>query len=116
MTKSSAKRVMSGWWSRWVRYSFPTAGAGPLRPPTSRRHSATLRVEQLEARELLATATTTVLTLSPNPAPAFGQFTGTATVSPVPPATGVPTGTVTFLENSRSVGTGSLNNQGVASL
>ncbi|MFI5977775.1 Ig-like domain repeat protein [Streptomyces sp. NPDC051452] len=42
-------------------------------------------------------STTTTLTSAPNPSFCNGTVTFTAQVSPVPPATGVPTGTVTFV-------------------
>lgn len=61
-----------------------------------------------------ASATTTVVTASVNPS-VFGQpITFTGTVSPVPPFTGTPTGTVTFMEGTNVLGTGTLAN-GVAS-
>ena len=53
-------------------------------------------------------STTTTVTASPNPS-AFGQaVTFTATVSPVLPGAGTPTGTVTFSEGATTLGTGSL--------
>ena len=56
----------------------------------------------------------TAVTSSQNPA-GFGQsVTFTATVSPVAPATGTPTGTVTFLDGGSLIGTGTLSG-GVAS-
>jgi uncharacterized delta-60 repeat protein len=58
--------------------------------------------------------TTTTMTSSPNPS-VFGQsVTFTATVVPTPPGTGTPTGTVTFLDNGGSIGSGVLNGSGVA--
>ncbi|HLJ94968.1 MAG TPA: Ig-like domain repeat protein [Gemmataceae bacterium] len=58
-------------------------------------------------------ATTTVVTASANPS-VFGQpVTFTATVSPVPPITGTPTGMVTFQDGSTVLGMGTLTN-GVA--
>jgi uncharacterized delta-60 repeat protein len=60
--------------------------------------------------------TTTSLTSSPNPA-RFGQsVTFTATVVATPPGTGTPTGTVTFLDGGSSIGTGTLDASGVATL
>ncbi len=54
------------------------------------------------------TATTTTVTSSVNPS-VFGQpVTFTATVSPVSPGGGAPTGTVTFEEGGSSIGTGTL--------
>ena len=52
--------------------------------------------------------TSTAVTSSSNPS-GFGQsVTFTATVSPVSPGTGPPTGTVTFLDGGSAIGTGSL--------
>jgi large repetitive protein len=56
-----------------------------------------------------ATATNTTVTSSQNPS-VFGQsVTFSATVSPVAPATGTPTGTVTFLDGGTPIGTGTLS-------
>jgi hypothetical protein len=62
-------------------------------------------------------ATTTAVTASAASAP-FGQgFTLTATVAAVAPGTGVPIGaTVTFYVDGGSVGTGTVNGSGVATL
>lgn len=60
--------------------------------------------------------TQTTLTSSTNPALAGQPVTFTATVSPVPPATGTPTGNVTFLDGSTSLGTVALGTGGTASL
>src|SRR5207245_11221394 len=59
--------------------------------------------------------TTTSLTSSPNPSTTGQAVTLTATVSPVPPATAVPTGTVTFRDGANSLSTVTLVN-GSASL
>src|SRR5262249_4482711 len=60
-------------------------------------------------------ATTTTLTSTPNPS-AGGQLVMlTATVAPVPPAAGVPTGTVAFKDGGVTIGTATLVN-GVATL
>lgn len=57
-------------------------------------------------------ATTTALTVAPNPA-VFGQsITFTATVTPAP--TGTPGGTVSFYSGSTLLGTGDVNSSGVA--
>ena len=56
-----------------------------------------------------AGSTTTALSSSPDPS-VFGQsVTFTATVSPVAPATGTPTGTVTFKDGATTLGTGTLS-------
>ena len=57
------------------------------------------------------------VTSSMNPAP-FGQsITFTATVTPVAPGAGTPTGSVTFLDGGgTNLGTGTLNSSGVATL
>lgn len=60
--------------------------------------------------------TTTTLTSSPNPAFVGQPVTLTATVSPVAPATGTPSGSVTFFDGSTLLGTVGLSATGVASL
>ncbi|HET6929294.1 MAG TPA: Ig-like domain repeat protein [Candidatus Acidoferrum sp.] len=60
------------------------------------------------------TATTTVLSASPNPATSGQQVTLTATVSPTP--TGSPTGTVSFYNGSTLLGTATVNASGVATM
>ncbi|HYL76326.1 MAG TPA: Ig-like domain repeat protein [Bryobacteraceae bacterium] len=63
---------------------------------------------------VVAANTTTAVVSSVNPS-VFGQsVTFTATVSPVPPAAGTATGTVTFLDGGSPIGTGTLS-AGVAS-
>ena len=62
-----------------------------------------------------AVATTTVLASSLNPAPLSQPVTLTATVHAVGQASATPTGMVTFLDGSASIGTASLSN-GVATL
>src|SRR5262249_15291935 len=65
--------------------------------------------------QVVNSPTTTSLASTPNPS-VFGQtVTLTATVSPVPPAVGTPTGTVTFRDGATVLGTATLNN-GSASL
>jgi hypothetical protein len=59
--------------------------------------------------------TTTVLNVSPASPSVYGQsVTYTATVTPVAPGTGTPTGTVTFADGGTTLGTGTLNGSGVA--
>ena len=58
--------------------------------------------------------TTTTLTSSPNPSAPGQTVIFTATVTPVPPGTGVPTGTVTFTISGGPTLTGTLNGSGVA--
>ena len=61
-------------------------------------------------------STTTTVTFSPA-APAFGQsVTLTATIAAASPGAGTPTGTVTFFNGTTSLGTGTLNSSGVATL
>src|SRR3989449_947962 len=67
----------------------------------------------IQAVNLLNTSTS--LTSTPNPSTTGQAVTLTATVSPVPPATGVPTGTVTFRDGATALGTVTLVN-GSASL
>ncbi len=59
--------------------------------------------------------TTTGVTSSRNSAAVGQSVTFTATVTPVAPGTGTPTGTVTFLDGGSSIGTGMLSG-GVATL
>ena len=59
--------------------------------------------------------TTTSVTSSANSAAVGQSVTFTATVTPVAPGTGTPTGTVTFLDGGSSIGTGMLSG-GVATL
>ena len=54
-------------------------------------------------------ATSTTLAASPNPSASGQAVTFTATVGPVAPATGTPTGTVTFKDGSTTLGTGTLS-------
>jgi hypothetical protein len=64
----------------------------------------------------IASASTTTLTSSPNPS-VYSQSVGfTATVASVPPATGIPTGTVQFLDGSATLATVALNSSGTATL
>ena len=68
------------------------------------------------SQSVLQASTTSVTSSAPNPS-VYGQsVTMTATVSPVSPGAGTPTGTVTFFEGSSSLGTGSLNSSGIATL
>jgi hypothetical protein len=65
------------------------------------------------ATSQLLPATTTALTASPNPANAFVSVTLTATVKPTS-GNGTLTGTVTFLNGLKSIGTGTFGSNGVA--
>ena len=58
--------------------------------------------------------TATVVTSSANPSVSGQSVTFTATVSPVPPGTGTPTGTVTFSDGGTPLGTATLNGNGAA--
>ena len=61
-------------------------------------------------------STATTLSSSQNPS-IFGQaVTFTATVTANPPGSGIPTGTVTFMDGTTTLGTGTLNAVGVATL
>ncbi|MEI6084335.1 MAG: MBG domain-containing protein [Verrucomicrobiota bacterium] len=62
----------------------------------------------------IVSPTTTALVSSVNPSTYNQSVTFTATVSPVPAGTGVPTGTVTFKDGATTLGTGTLNGSGVA--
>jgi hypothetical protein len=61
-------------------------------------------------------ATVTTIVSSANPSFSGQSVTFTATVSPVPPATGTPGGTVTFLDGSTPLGTVALDGSGQATL
>jgi hypothetical protein len=54
-------------------------------------------------------ATTTSVIATPNPSKPGQSVTFTATVAVTPPATGTPTGTVTFKEGAKTLGTGTLS-------
>jgi hypothetical protein len=60
-------------------------------------------------------ATTTTLSSSANPSVSGQPVTFTATVAPST-GTGTPTGTVTFMDGTATLGTGTLNSSGVATL
>ncbi len=69
------------------------------------------------AQTVNAAATTTTVTSSAASAPSGVPVTLTATVAPVAPGTGVPVGaTVTFISNGSSVGTGTVQSDGTATL
>jgi YVTN family beta-propeller protein len=59
--------------------------------------------------------TSTTLVSDTNPAVQGAKVTFTATVMPVAPATGTPTGTVTFMDGTTALGTGTLDASGNAS-
>ncbi|OPF78109.1 hypothetical protein VT50_0219920 [Streptomyces antioxidans] len=61
-------------------------------------------------------STTTTLISSPNPSGSGQNVTFTATVTAVPPATGTPTGTVTFVISGGPTLTGTLNASGLATV
>ncbi len=58
--------------------------------------------------------TTTVVATSANPSPFGAQLVLTASVSVNPPANGTPTGTVTFMSGTTTLGTGMLDTNGHA--
>src|SRR5206468_1554608 len=60
--------------------------------------------------------TTTTLTTTPNPSTAGQAVTLTATVAPVAPATGVPTGAVTFMDGTTAIGKAPTNATRAASI
>src|SRR5437667_170434 len=60
--------------------------------------------------------TATTLTTTPNPSSLGQAVTLTATVAPVAPGTGVPTGTVTFRDGDTTIGTATLDATGSASI
>ncbi len=62
-----------------------------------------------------ASTTTTVTSSVASPTP-YEAVTLTATVAAVSPGAGTPTGTVTFFNGTTSLGTGTLNSSGVATL
>jgi hypothetical protein len=59
-------------------------------------------------------ATTTAVSSSANPSVYSQAVTFTAAVKPVPPASGVPKGTVSFMNGSTTLGTATLNRSGIA--
>jgi autotransporter-associated beta strand protein len=59
-------------------------------------------------------STSTVLTLSPNPSSVGQAVTLTATVTAASPGSGVPTGGVTFMSGTTTLGSANLNSSGVA--
>jgi len=59
-------------------------------------------------------ATTTTLSSSPDPSALGQSVTFTATVSAVPPASGTPYGTVTFMDGNNSLGSWNLSQSGKA--
>jgi len=61
-------------------------------------------------------STTTTLASSPNPSTVGQAVTLTATVRPVAPATGVPTGTVAFKDGAVTIGSATLGATGSASI
>ena len=69
--------------------------------------STSAALSQVVNQALAATSTT--LAASPNPSASGQAVTFTATVGPVAPATGTPTGTVTFKDGSTTLGTGTLS-------
>src|SRR5437867_2361862 len=71
----------------------------------------------ITGRLFVRPATTTTLASTPNPSTVGQAVTLTATVRPVAPATGVPTGTVTFRDGPTTVlGTATLGATGTASI
>ncbi len=60
------------------------------------------------AQVVLPGQTSTSLTADPEPSMVGGSMTMTATVVPTSPAAGVPSGTVTFLDGTTTLGTGDL--------
>jgi streptogramin lyase len=91
--------------SRLIGLYLRATSKKPLR--LKRRLVIFPRLELLEDRALLTTTSTT-LTTSVNPA-VFGQpVTLSAVVSPTPPATGFPLGSVTFNNNGVSIGSATL--------
>jgi hypothetical protein len=62
------------------------------------------------------TATATAVTSSANPSVVGQPVTFTATVSPNPPGTGTPTGTVTFSDGGSPIGTATLDASGTATI
>src|SRR5207244_12146889 len=92
---------------RAVSHALTVAHRGDLQFSASTSASATQPVN--------LASTTTSLTSTPNPSAVGQAVTLRATVSPVAPATGVPTGSVTFRDGATSLGVVALVN-GSASL
>src|SRR6058998_3984313 len=66
--------------------------------------------------QVVRAATTTTLSSTPNPSTAGQGVTLTATVLPVAPATGVPTGSVSFRDGTTTIGSATLGATGTASI
>jgi hypothetical protein len=68
----------------------------------------------IEVQHVLYPTTTTMVSTSPSPSTYGDQVTFTAQVSAVNPANGTPTGSVTFYVDGSPVGSGTLDNTGIA--
>lgn len=92
----------------------PTGSVGSYACTITANNGTPPNATQAFTFNVIKSASSTALTASPNPS-AFGQgVTFTATVTAVSPATGPPTGTVTFFDGATSLGTGTLNGSGIA--
>ncbi len=74
----------------------------------------TTSTSAIDTQTVNQASTTTALTSAPNPSVSGQAVMFTATVTPVPPGAGAPTGTVTFLEGTTTLGTGSVGANGQA--
>src|SRR5206468_1185906 len=70
----------------------------------------------LTGKIFVRASTTTTLASSNNPSTVGQAVTLTATVAPVAPATGVPTGAVTFMDGATAIGTATLGATGSATI
>ena len=98
-----------------VLATFRPAGAGPT--TTTSPGSVTTTSTTTSTNPTTTTTlpgTTTGVDSSINPSVSRQPVTFTATVTAKSPAAGTPTGTVTFMDGSRTLGTGTLNGSGQA--
>src|SRR5438552_3910589 len=94
----------------------PASSRRPGRKPRSSGLQFHRELDRLEDRTLLSLLPTSTAVVASTPAAVYGQaVTVTATILPDPPAGGIPTGTVTFHDGSRTLGAAPLS-QGTASL
>ncbi len=79
-------------------------------PPSTSATRTTTPAPRTRSAQTVAQASTTTTLASSNNSTVFGQsVTFTATVSPVAPGSGTPTGTVTFKDGGTTLGTGTLS-------
>lgn len=105
--------VLDGAGQAFLSTTFRTAGAHVLRATYS-GDPCYLPAQAVTDYIVDKGRTTTTVTSSPNPSKYGQAVTFTATVSPVPPAPGRPTGGVTFRDGAAILGSGTLDAAGHA--